>query len=81
MSAGEFCLKQMAVAEKPRSVKMTNWQQAETRPSEKAVVSWEIYNNSVFSEHEIVRALQELRKKQVVKMFTRGSTVWWQLKC
>ncbi len=76
----QLLLKKILELPKAKNVKMPNWNRAETRPSDKHFLAWEIYGNpnNGFSETETIIALQELRIAGLVKIeVSNSTTVWW----
>ena len=81
MNPKEFILKSMNEKNKPNKVKMPAWKSFEPRPSEKAIIAYEIYGkgNSFINMKECILTLHELEKEGKVKSFQKRDTIWWAL--
>lgn len=79
-SAEQACLSLMANLEKPKLVKMPAWKSVEPRLSQNAIIAFEVYGRpgSVFSERDVVLALNSLVENGFCRRRWARGTLWFE---
>jgi len=79
----QLCLKELSRTDRPERAVMKTpyWEERLKRPiinGKQAVLAYEIYHKpSNPSEHETIRALNELIRENKAKVFFTGNTSWY----
>ena len=57
---------------------MPNIERAERRPHEHAILAWEVYSRTAYTEKQVIACLQEMILTKKIELIEVG--LWWKLK-
>lgn len=80
----QHILQYMQNPNKPDRVRAENFRRPHKRPEDMAILPHEIYEKSLYSEKDVIKALQEMERKFLVESFIRGPrdelVIWFKPK-